>query len=265
MNIPLEDDFHDILCKAQRGLGLAIDQLAISAGIAAADLQRVMSGKFDEHIVRRVAPLLHLSADRLVVSGRKAWRPLKRSQPSLLCCATPYGAMTVNAYLVCDTKTKRAAAFDTGTDCSGMLDAGFTITDIFITHTHADHIADLERLKQKTDATVHVSRFEPLAGAHLFEWGERFSIGGLTIECRQTSGHSRGGTTYVVTGLATPVAVVGDAMFAGSMGNGFVSYTEALRNNREQILTLTEETILCPGHGPLTTVGEEKAHNPFFP
>jgi glyoxylase-like metal-dependent hydrolase (beta-lactamase superfamily II) len=44
-----------------------------------------------------------------------------------------------------------------------------------------------------------------------------------------------------------------------------VSFEEALRNNREQILTLPDDTILCCGHGPLTTVGEEKAHNPFFP
>jgi hydroxyacylglutathione hydrolase len=49
------------------------------------------------------------------------------------------------------------------------------------------------------------------------------------------------------------------------MGGGSVSYTDALRNNREKILTLPDDTILCPGHGPLTTVGEEKIHNPFFP
>jgi hydroxyacylglutathione hydrolase len=70
--------------------------------------------------------------------------------------------------------------------------------------------------------------------------------------------------TYVVTGLARPVAVVGDSLFAGSMGGGNVSYQDALRNNREKILTLTDETIVCPGHGPLTTVGKEKRDNPFF-
>src|SRR4029077_16559458 len=77
-------------------------------------------------------------------------------------------------------------------------------------------------------------------------------------------GHSRGGVTYVVSGLPNRIAVVGDSMFASSMGGGGVSYADALRNNREQILTLPDNTILCPGHGPLTTVGEEKKHNPFF-
>jgi hypothetical protein len=48
------------------------------------------------------------------------------------------------------------------------------------------------------------------------------------------------------------------------MGGGNVSYQDALRNNLEKILTLPDETIICPGHGPMTTVGEEKVHNPFF-
>jgi hypothetical protein len=53
-------------------------------------------------------------------------------------------------------------------------------------------------------------------------------------------------------------------MFAGSMGGGMVSYADAVRNNREQVLTLPDATILCSGHGPLTTVGEQKTANPFF-
>jgi glyoxylase-like metal-dependent hydrolase (beta-lactamase superfamily II) len=48
------------------------------------------------------------------------------------------------------------------------------------------------------------------------------------------------------------------------MGGGNVSYQDALRNNLEKILTLPDKTIICPGHGPMTTVGEEKVHNPFF-
>jgi glyoxylase-like metal-dependent hydrolase (beta-lactamase superfamily II) len=70
--------------------------------------------------------------------------------------------------------------------------------------------------------------------------------------------------TFFVTGLARPIAVVGDSIFAGSMGGGNISYKEAIKNNVEKILTLPDETIICPGHGPMTTVGEEKAHNPFF-
>ena len=48
------------------------------------------------------------------------------------------------------------------------------------------------------------------------------------------------------------------------MGGGGVSYEEAIKNNLEKILSLPDDTIVCPGHGPMTTVGEEKLHNPFF-
>ena len=71
--------------------------------------------------------------------------------------------------------------------------------------------------------------------------------------------------TYVVRGLPRTLAIVGDAIFAGSMGGGGVSYKDALQTNRENILTLPDETVICPGHGPLTTVGEQKRVNPFFP
>jgi glyoxylase-like metal-dependent hydrolase (beta-lactamase superfamily II) len=60
------------------------------------------------------------------------------------------------------------------------------------------------------------------------------------------------------------MAIVGDSLFAGSMGGGNVSYQDALGNNLEKILTLSDDTIICPGHGPMTTVIEEKRHNAFF-
>ena len=79
---------------------------------------------------------------------------------------------------------------------------------------------------------------------------------------KHTHGHSIGGLTYVIDGLEKPVAVVGD-IFAGSMGGGMVSYEDALNTNREKIMTLLEDTILCPGHGPLTTIAEEKRTTRF--
>jgi glyoxylase-like metal-dependent hydrolase (beta-lactamase superfamily II) len=68
----------------------------------------------------------------------------------------------------------------------------------------------------------------------------------------------------VVKGLAKPVAIVGDAVFAGSMGGGGISYADALRTNKAEIFSLPDETIICPGHGPMTTLGEERKNNPFF-
>jgi glyoxylase-like metal-dependent hydrolase (beta-lactamase superfamily II) len=176
--------------------------------------------------------------------------------------------MSVNSYLVWDPKTKGAAAFDTGADCTGMLrfakKENLRVGTIFLTHAHPDHIADLERLARETAAPVFAPACEPVGTAEPIEEGRHFQLGEIDIEARLTWGHSRGGMTFVATGLPAPIAIVGDSLFAGSMGGGSVSYDDAVQNNIEKILTLPDETIICPGHGPMTTVGEEKQHNPFF-
>jgi glyoxylase-like metal-dependent hydrolase (beta-lactamase superfamily II) len=267
--IPLEDGFTDILGKAQRGLELSDAELASRAGASMEDVARVKGGEVDEPLLRKLAQVLHLGPDTLVDSARNAWYPRPHEPTGLIQFNTVWQEMTVNAYLIWDSVTKEAAVFDTGADCSPVLQMikanGLAVKGIFLTHTHADHIADLARLKAEVKAPAHVSRLEATEGAAGFTEGQSFRIGNLKIDTRQTSGHSRGGTTYLVSGLAKPLAVVGDAMFAGSMGGGLVSYAEALENNRKKILTLPEDTVLCPGHGPLTSVEEEKRHNPFFP
>ena len=142
---------------------------------------------------------------------------------------------------------------------------GLALKSLFLTHTHGDHILELDRLAEKTGAAVFVGSREPaLAGAEAFEAGKEFRIGGLSVGTRLTWGHAQGGITYVVSGLEKPLAVVGDAVFAGSMGGGAVSYADALRTNRKEILSLPDATILACGHGPLTTVGEQKKSNPFL-
>lgn len=267
--IPLEDNFNDVIGKAQRGLQLGDEEVAQKAGVSVSELNRVKDGQFDEAVVRKVAPVLGLGADALVALGHKSWQPRDPGEvPGLASFNTTYGDMTVNSYLVWDPKTKNAAAFDTGADASAMLqfasERDLRIQSILLTHTHPDHIADLERVKIATEAAAFVSKLEAISGAETFEAGRKFTVGTLKIDTRQTWGHSRGGITYVINSLPRPIAFVGDAIFAGSMGGGAVSYTDALRTNREQILSLPNDTLLCPGHGPLTTVGEEKRHNPFF-
>ena len=269
MPIPLEDNFTDIIGKAQRGLGLADSAVATAAGLPVDAVQRLRSGHFDAPTARLVAPVLGLNARALVEIGENTYAPAAiTSFDGLAQFNTTFDDMTVNAYLVWDPVNKDAAAFDTGGDCSPILDClrsgGLTLRFIFLTHTHGDHIFDLDRLLQQTGAPAYVSSREPLDGAACIEPGREFSLGPLRIGTRLTWGHSRGGLTYVVSGLARPAAVVGDAVFAGSMGGGAVSYNDALATNREEIFCLPGDTILCPGHGPMTSVDEEKEHNPFF-
>ncbi len=269
MKIPLEDNHNDILGKARRGLKFSDIELAQRAGVTAAEVRAACDGKADEAGIRRLAHPLGLGADALAASARKAWYPRDPGPiHGLACFNTPYEDITVNAYLVYDPATREAVAFDTGADCGGMLEFSnahqLRIALILLTHIHADNILDLAQLKKITAAPVRVSAREPMSGTEPFPEGQVFQVGRLTLEARRTSGHARGGTTYVVAGLKKRLAVVGDAIFAGSMGGGVVDYLEALRTNRKNILTLPDDTVLCPGHGPLTTVGEEKNHNPFF-
>jgi glyoxylase-like metal-dependent hydrolase (beta-lactamase superfamily II) len=269
MAIPLEDNASDIIGKAQRGLGISDSQLAERSGVSAEKIHKLREGDFDDDAIERAAPFLKLGAAALRKLAAGKWDP--EAVPEIEGLAqfnTTYGDMTVNAYLVWDPASRGAVAFDTGADCGGMLqrieEEKLTVKLILLTHAHPDHVADLRRLKKATGAPVYLSRFEGEEGAEEVEEGRRFRVGALEIEARLTSGHSPGGITYVVTGLARPVAIVGDSLFAGSMGGGNVSYEDALRNNREKILTLPDDTIVCPGHGPLTTVGKEKRDNPFF-
>jgi 3-hydroxyisobutyrate dehydrogenase len=269
MAVPLEDLFNDVIGKAQRGLGLTDDALARQAGVSRQQLALVKDGTPDLAVLERLAQPLQLGRSALLASAQKAWNPEPQFVNGLACFNTAYEDMTVNAYVVWDPQTKSAAVFDTGADAGPIVEFirgnQLTVLAVFLTHTNIDHVVDLDRLRQATGAPAWVSAKEGFDGAQAFDAGHVFEIGQLRVETRQTWGHARGGITYVVRGLEKNLAVVGDALFAGSMGGGMISYADALRTNREEIFSLPDATVLCPGHGPLTTVGEEMSHNPFFP
>jgi glyoxylase-like metal-dependent hydrolase (beta-lactamase superfamily II) len=183
---------------------------------------------------------------------------------------TDCGDMRVNNYLVWDPKTRVAAIFDTGASCEELLHfiraEKLKVHYLFITHAHDDHVAALDTLVEATGAEVWTHPLEPLPrpGFRQFAEGAYFHIGELAIKTIRTSGHSPGMTTFYVTGLSWPLAIVGDSLFAGSMGGSATAFGQQYQNTSSKILTLPKETVLAPGHGPLTTVSQEKRHNPFF-
>lgn len=269
--IPLEDSYVDILAKAQRGLKISDEDLAHRAGVSSPDLASLKAGQVSVPVLRRVARHLRLSPDALEAISARSWYPAQPNFPTgFAIFNTAYEDMTVNSYLVWDGRTKQAAAFDTGTNCDAMLDTihaeGLSVAYVFLTHTHEDHIADLAKLATTTRAEVWSHELEPapIAGAKTFRENAHFHVGPLSIKTLLTSGHSPGLTTFYVSGLSWPLAIVGDSIFAGSMGGSPTHLEEQWRNNREKILTLPRDTVVAPGHGPLSTLGQEKQHNPFF-
>jgi hydroxyacylglutathione hydrolase len=269
-DVELEDFHEDILAKAMRGLSVGKGDLAERLGMAKSRLEAVLAGGVDEDAIGEMAKALELDVGKLLLSARKEWIPGPLNISGIKQFNLPFGGMRVNAYVVWSKESRQAWIFDTGPTAEPILDflthESLSLDSIFLTHTHPDHIACLEELKQKTgNPPVFVHKLESLEGVESLEEGFEHILENLTLKALHTHGHSVGGVSYLIDGLEKPVAIVGDALFAGSMGGGMVSYTDALRNNREKLMTLPDETIVCPGHGPMTTIGEEKRANPYFP
>jgi len=268
--IPLEDAWSDIVAKAQRGLGLEDDAICSRAAVPTALWSEIKGGLLDEPAVQRLAPLLGLHADSLIALAKRSWYPEVPIIPGVRQFRDVTHELRPNAYIVHD-QDGDAAIIDTTTQADLLVETiqkhALRVAAIFLTHTHGDHVAELLRLKKEyPNVTVYVGRKEPLGDATLVDEGQIIHVGDLELEVRVTTGHSAGGVTYVVRqGLSRHVALVGDALFAGSMGGGGVSWADALANNRHKLFTLSDETVICPGHGPMSSIGQEKLHNPFYP
>src|ERR1700730_9539970 len=120
--IPLEDNFADVIGKAQRGLRLSDTELAEKARVSSQKLRQLRGGDFDELALLRVAGALDLAARTLCELALGEWRPKQIAEvKGLAQFTTRFHDTSVNAYLIWDPANRTAAAFDTGADCSGML------------------------------------------------------------------------------------------------------------------------------------------------
>lgn len=267
--MPLEDSWSDVLGKALRGQGCSVTEAAARSGLTESAVESLLGGCLNEADAAALAQALGLRVSPLLELARGDYHPGEIRLPDgMTRFSSDWGSLTVHSYLAWDLQTGEAVAFDTGADAGELLgflrDHNLTLRLLLLTHAHGDHVFEMDRIVEKTGAKVLIGEGEGIPGVPTFAPGDVFSIGNLTISTRSTPGHSAGGVTFVISGLARPLAIVGDALFAGSMGGPNLSYEACLHGLRDEILSLTPETILCPGHGPLTTVNLERDHNPFF-
>jgi hydroxyacylglutathione hydrolase len=271
----LEDHAGDVIRKARAMRGVSAATAATAAGITEAELAAAEdSGKFSKPPnFAALAEVTGLNAQKLEAFA-KGWMPKEVDLSvwrELRVFTTSVEGTTVNCYLVWDEVSREAALFDTGWDAKPILETiekeKLQLRHIFITHTHRDHIIALEPIRTAhPKAKVHTdSKSAPMDQRN--KPSEIVHLGGLRVTHRDTPGHAEDGVTYLVGNWeedAPHVAIVGDAIFAGSMGGAPQHGDLAKQKIRDQILSLPVTTLICPGHGPLTTVGEQKAHNPFF-
>jgi hydroxyacylglutathione hydrolase len=266
----LVDNHEDIIAKAMRGQNIGKSTLAKMAAVERDEIEKLLEGEKMESVISKIAPILKLDTEKLLISAGKIWLPNQVGLEQVRSFESAFGTMTVNAYVVFEKSTRRAWIFDTGTECNSLVsfieEENLKVDAIFLTHTHRDHIYCLDQLRSTLGyPIVYVHKSEQIQNTFPIDESFENSIGEISLKALHTHGHSIGGITYLISGLPTPLAIVGDALFAGSMGGGMVSYQDALRTNRDKIMTLPDETIICPGHGPMSSIAEEKRYNPFFP
>jgi glyoxylase-like metal-dependent hydrolase (beta-lactamase superfamily II) len=272
----LEDHLGDIIRKSRSMSGVTAAAAAAAAGLSEAELATLeetgaSAGRPVDYAALGKLTGLHPQKLAGLAGGWLPAAPDLSIWRELRVFASSGDGLTVNCYLVWDEATRDAALFDTGLDAQPILDClaenQLALRHVFITHSHWDHVEALPKIRAAwPKARLHSSSASaPVEQRN--KPGEIVSLGGLRVTYRATPGHAEDGVTYLIGNWpddAPHAAIVGDAIFAGSMGRGNPSYDLARQKVREQILTLPPETLLCPGHGPFTTVAEEKEHNPFF-
>lgn len=276
MAFSLEDEFGDIIGKARRGLGLSVSDVAGRIGVSAADLEKMESYEIvpEQAVIDRFAAALGLESERLGAIAREEWEPVPSDFQASEDIAIEHflvEAYNANVYLLINGKTQTAVLIDAGgmgeAVAQHVRDAGVRLRAILFTHGHGDHTEAVGTIQRQTGAVVYAHPADArLVGGSLspglqaLAGSETLEFDGITVQVRSTPGHTAGSVTYV----AENAAFTGDTLFSGSMGRCSLDYPAMLRVIREEILTLPAGTRLYPGHGPASSVGEERDHNPFL-
>jgi glyoxylase-like metal-dependent hydrolase (beta-lactamase superfamily II) len=182
-----------------------------------------------------------------------------------------------------------AVAIDPGGAVGEMVraleTAGVGLAAVLLTHAHIDHIEGVAELVRRFSAPIHLHpddldwyerapeqavyfgmNFEaPPPVDQPIVPGRALDVGGLSFEVRHVPGHAPGHVLFYLASAG--VAFVGDVVFQGSIGRSDLpggDFYRLMRSIREEVLTLPDETVLYPGHGPATTVAHERVANPFL-
>lgn len=196
------------------------------------------------------------------------------------------GPFQENCYLLVDEQSNSAAVIDPGSEPERVIEAieksGATLEAIWVTHAHVDHVGAIAPVKKRwnvpvylhpkdrrlydaagTQARLYGIQFdEPPAPDEEFSEGQTLRLGNAKLSVMHVPGHAPGHVVLHGDGIA----LVGDCLFAGSIGRTDLPFSSPsdLSQSLERIAALPPETVVYPGHGMSTTIKEERASNPFL-
>jgi glyoxylase-like metal-dependent hydrolase (beta-lactamase superfamily II) len=201
----------------------------------------------------------------------------------------PVGPLQCNCSIIGDENTREAMAIDPGDDIADVLALvqkhNLQVKQIVVTHAHIDHVGGAMKLRAATGAPILINENDyallkmldvqatwlgmqnpgKVDVDHSLGELDNVQAGSLTASVLHTPGHTEGSICLYFS--AEQKLIAGDTLFAGSIGRTDLpggSFDKIIRSINDKLLALPDETIVIPGHGPLTSVGEEREHNPFL-
>jgi len=201
----------------------------------------------------------------------------------------PVGPLQCNCSIIGDETTREAMVIDPGDEIEDVLvlirKHNLTVKQIVVTHAHIDHVGGAMKLRAATGAPILLNQNDDALLKMLdvqATWigvenpgkveidqsigqGDTVRAGALTANVIHTPGHTEGSVCLYFP--AERKLIAGDTLFAGSIGRTDLpggSMRKIINSLHEKVLTLPDETVVVPGHGPLTTIGEERESNPFL-